>query len=149
MSSTWSGIKWVWNERSFAHGQPARWLSAGHDRYKSWAIVESLLVFGGSLMPLLSLSNIANAQRRTIVKRRRKREILRVCVCVCVYVCETARGLSTKKKGERGRVVGLRWISGTHIYPSATERDTAIDGGTCEHGERVRKREVTDGIDSN
>lgn len=61
MSSTWPGMKWVWNERSFAHGQAARWLSAGHDRYKSWAIVGSLLVFGGSLMPLLSLSNIANA----------------------------------------------------------------------------------------
>lgn len=80
MSSTWSGMKWVWNERSFAHEQPARWLSAGHDRYKSWAIVESLLVFGGSLMPLLSLSNIANAQRGTIVKRKREREKESTCV---------------------------------------------------------------------
>lgn len=66
MSSTWPGMKWVRNERSFAHGQPARWLSAGYDRYKSWAIVGSLPVFGGSLMPLLSLSNIANAQGGTV-----------------------------------------------------------------------------------
>ncbi|KAM0736129.1 hypothetical protein ACS0PU_010090 [Formica fusca] len=80
------------------HGQPARWLSAGHDRYKSWAIVESLLVFGGSLMPLLSLSNIANAQRGTIVKRKREaRE--RERKYVCVYVCGAARGLRTEKRG--------------------------------------------------
>jgi hypothetical protein len=77
MSSTWPGMKWVWNERSFAHGQPARWLSAGHDRYKSWAIVGSLPVFGGSLMPLLSLSNIANAQGGTA---RDEEERKRACV---------------------------------------------------------------------
>lgn len=72
MSSMWPGMKWVWNEQSFAHGQPACWLSAGRDRYKSWTIVGSLLVFGGSLMPLLSLSNIANTQEGTVDYRRER-----------------------------------------------------------------------------
>lgn len=62
------------------------------------------------------------------------------------YVCTTS-GL----EGRGERVIGLRWISGTHIYPSVAERDTGIGngGGTCEHEERVREGEVTGGIDSN
>lgn len=158
MSSMWPGMKWVWNEQSFAHGQPARWLSAGRDRYKSWAIVGSLLVFGGSLMPLLSLSNIANAQGpSTTIEREREKESMRMLyMCVsatrrarmCVCVCMRSRG----GVGAVERSRGLRWISGTHIYPSVAERDTGIGngGGTCEHGGgeeegqgRVREREVT------
>jgi len=59
-------------------------------------------------------------------------------------VC-TVSGLKGREEG----VVGLRWISGTHIYPSVAERDTGIGDGTCEHEERVREGEVTGDIDSN
>jgi len=130
MSSTWSGMKWVWNERSFAHGQPARWLSAGHDRYKSWAIVESLLVFGGSLIPLLSLSNIANAQRGTVVKRKRQgeRESERkgVRVCTCMRSSERFEGR------RRGRGEGSLDSDGypvpiyTHRRRKGTRRSTMV-----------------------
>lgn len=87
MSSTWSGMKWAWNERSFAHGQPARWLSAGHDRYKSWAIVESLLVFGGSNASALAFEHCECSERdrgkekETRAKGEREKE----STCVHMY----------------------------------------------------------------
>lgn len=98
MSSMWPGMKWVWNEQSFAHGQAACWLSADRDRYKSWTIVGSLLVFGGSLMPLLSLSSIANTEEGTVYyggekERKRVRVRLYVCaMCVCVCAREAKKG---------------------------------------------------------
>lgn len=49
--------------------------------------------------------------------------------------------------------VGLRWISGTHIYPSVAERDTArtvvlVNTGR-ERAKGEREKSHTDGIDSN
>lgn len=78
--------------------------------------------------------------------REREYEYVYVCVRVRVIVCR-------ERVGSRREVSWtLRWISGTHIYPSLAERDTGIGigGGTCEHGRerggggrRTRKREVT------
>lgn len=108
-------------------------------------------------MPLLSLSNIANAQGpSTTIEREREKESMRMLyMCVSATrarVCVHVRMRSREGVGAVERSRGLRWISGTHIYPSVAERDTEIGngGGTCEHGGgegegqgRVREREVT------
>lgn len=65
-------------------------------------------------MPLLSLSNIANAQRGTIVKRKREareREREKVCVCICMRSSER---FEDGKEGEKGKG---RWTPMDIRYP--------------------------------
>jgi len=80
----WPGMKWVWNEQSFAHGQLA--LVIGWPR--PLQILGYRRISPGfwwlSNASVLSLSNIANAQGGTVSGEREREHAY---MCARAYVC--------------------------------------------------------------
>jgi len=142
MSSTWPGMKWVRNERSFAHGQAALVIGRprplqilGYRRISPgfwWLSNASALAF--EHRECSGRDDSADLARGS--ERERERIRVRTYVCGMEGRVEGFDGGAGGGGGRGREIVGLRWISGTHIYPSVAERDTGIgyDGGTCERG---------------